>query len=360
VTDGSGVVPLPTNPLPLDSLGMWELAARLPEQLTTAVSDAERVDLGHLARRASSISNVVVLGMGGSGIAGDVLAAYAAGALSVPVGVVKSYEIPACVGPDSLVFAVSCSGGTEETLAAATASLAAGASLVVVSSGGPLAAVAEEAGAIWMRVPSGIPQPRAALGALSVPPLIVLEGLGLLKGVAQDVREAASALARCRGQLLGPDAMPGVIARRIGGTAPLVHGSPGLTGVAAARWKTQVNENAKAPAFWSLQPELCHNEIAGWGVNGDVTRQTITLVVLRHADEHPQVAARIAIVEERMLEVVADVIEVHAEGTSAMSRFFYHVLVGDLVSLHLAAAAGVDPGPVPVLGEIKGALRAGA
>ena len=109
-----------------------------------------------------------------------------------------------------------------------------------------------------------------------------------------------------------------------------------LGAVAAQRWKTQINENAKAPAFFAAQPELCHNEIVGWGQHGDVSRQVITLVTLRQSGEHPQVARRFDLISEIMLEVVADVVAVWAEGTGPLAQFFDLVLFGDFVSLHLA------------------------
>ena len=123
------------------------------------------------------------------------------------------------------------------------------------------------------------------------------------------------------------------LARRIGRTFPLVHGGGAIGATAAQRWKTQINENAKAPAFWSAQPELCHNEICGWGQHGDVTRQLITAGALRHDDEHPQVARRFELVGELIREVVADVIEVRAEGEGDLAQLLDLILVGDFVSL---------------------------
>jgi glucose/mannose-6-phosphate isomerase len=163
-------------------------------------------------------------------------------------------------------------------------------------------------------------------------------------------------LAQRRDQLVGPASPARELARKIDRTIPLLHGALGLGSVAASRWKTQVNENAKAPAFWSAQPELCHNEIVGWAQYGDMTRQVLTAIELRSGDDHPQVARRFDWVSEAMLEVVGDVLTVTAEGESPISRFFDLVLVGDFVSLHLADHDGVDPGPVPILGELKRAV----
>jgi glucose/mannose-6-phosphate isomerase len=338
------------SPLSVDSLSMWSVTAGLPEQIATALETASALDP---LPEADELDSVAVLGMGGSGIAGDVLAAAAWGASPVPVAVVKSYELPAWVGPRSLVFAVSCSGNTEETLATAEAALAAGASVVAVCGGGRLAELAHDHGAPVVPVPTEIPQPRAAIGAMSVPLLVTADRLGLVPGVADQLARSVEHLSHRRDQLVGPDGPARDIARRIGRTVPLVHGAQGLGSVAASRWKTQVNENAKTPAFWSAEPELCHNEICGWAQYGDLTRQAVTAIELRSPDDHPQVARRFSWVAAMLLEVVGDVIDVWAEGDSPIGRFFDLVLVGDFVSLHLAERDGVDPGPVPILSELK-------
>jgi glucose/mannose-6-phosphate isomerase len=341
---------------PVDSVGMWELTAHLPEQVRHAA--ALSGELGGLPV-GRAFRDVVVLGMGGSGIAGDVVVAVAADRLSIPAAVSKSYALPAWVGPDSLVFAISCSGNTEETVSAAAAAWDRGAAVVTVSSGGTLVEMAEAHGGAVVPVPSSIPQPRAAFGAMAVPPLLILERLGLLPGASALVADAVEQLQRRRDRLVEPASAAEAVARRIGRTFALVHGGPGLGTVAAQRWKTQINENAKSPAFSAAQPELCHNEIVGWGQHGDVSRQVITLVTLRQPGEHPQVARRFDLIAEIMLEVVADVVPVWAEGDGALAQFFDLVLFGDFVSLHLAGQEGVDPGPVPILVEIKERLAQG-
>ncbi|HLH28391.1 MAG TPA: SIS domain-containing protein, partial [Acidimicrobiales bacterium] len=203
------------------------------------------------------------------------------------------------------------------------------------------------------------PQPRAALGAMAVPPLVLLESIGLFPGAQQWVDEAVARLRRRRDELVGPDSVAEAAARRVGRTIPLVHGAGDLGAAAALRWKAQVNENAKSPAFYNVYPELCHNEVAGWGQLGDATRQLITLVNLRHNAEHPQVARRFDLVTEVLREVVADVVEVRAAGEGELVQLLDLVLVGDFVSLHLAGQEGIDPGPIPVLDEIKQRLAEG-
>lgn len=340
----------------LDTQGMFDAAASFPEQVEAAAEGARHVD-GLPARE--TIEHVVVLGMGGSGVAGDILVAAAGPFMAVPVVTVKSYELPAFVGEGSLVFAISFSGDTEETLEAATEAAMQGARLVAVTTGGELEKLAGGWGAPVIRVPEAIPQPRAALGAMAIPPMVVLEQIGLFPGAQQWIDLAVSQLQRRRDRLAREGNEAAHLARRIGRTIPLIYGGGPIGATAAQRWKTQVNENAKSPAFWAAQPELCHNEIAGWGQNGDVTRQVFTLVSLRHDSEHPQVTRRFELVHDLMREIVGGIEEVHAEGEGDLAQLLDLILFGDFVSLHLAAQEGLDPGPVPVLVDLKNRLREG-
>ena len=174
------------------------------------------------------------------------------------------------------------------------------------------------------------------------------------------VTAAASSSARRRDALLAPGAAAADLARRIGRTIPLVYGSTGTAAVAADWWKACVNLNAKAPAFAAAVPELTHGELAGWGQGGDVTRQTMSLVLLRHAGEAPRAADLFAAVRAATDEVMADVFEVRGEGDDDLARFIDLALLGSLVSLHLAGHEGVDPGPVPAVDEAQAEAEAGA
>jgi glucose/mannose-6-phosphate isomerase len=336
----------------LDSLDMFGLARAFPEQVAASVGAAASV-AG--LPPGDQIDNVIVLGMGGSGLAGDVVTAIGGPFVPVPMLVSKGYAPPSFVGPGTLCFAVSFSGETEETIEAAQAAAAAGARMVVVSVGGQLGELAPAWQAPHIPLPDDIPMPRAGLGALTVPMLLVLEQVGLFPGATSWIDAAVSRLRVRRDALVSGDLAPR-IARKIGRTVPLVFGAGPMGSVAAWRWKAQVNENAKAPAFAATIPELCHNEICGWGQHGDMSRQVFTLVELRHDEEHPQELRRFEMVREIMAEVVHDVVEVRAVGEGPLAQLFDLTLVGDFVSLHMAAQEGIDPGPVPALDDMKRAL----
>jgi glucose/mannose-6-phosphate isomerase len=224
---------------------------------------------------------------------------------------------------------------------------------VIVTSGGELAKLASGWGAPVVPVPADIPKPRAALGAMAIPPLVVLEQIGLFPGASQWIELGVAQMQRRRDELVKDGNIAQELARRVGRTIPLVHGGGAIGATAAQRWKTQVNENPNAPAFWSSQPELCHNEFQGWGQHGDITRQILTLVALRHDGEHPQVMRRFELVAEEMREVVAGVEEVHAEGDGELAQLLDLILIGDFVSLHMAFQEGIDPGPIDALDSLK-------
>ncbi|MFN2608712.1 MAG: bifunctional phosphoglucose/phosphomannose isomerase [Acidimicrobiales bacterium] len=341
----------------VDTQGMLDAVASLPEQVAEALAVPRSYDT--LPER-DDVEHVVVLGMGGSALAGEVLQAAAGPFLPVPLLVFRSYHVPAFVGEGTLVFAISFSGDTEETVEGATEAALQGARVVMVTAGGELRRLGESWGVPVIRVPEGIPQPRAALGAMAVPPMLLLEDIGLFPGASHWVDGAIEQLHARRDQLVRPDNLAVDLARRIGRTIPLFHGGGGLGAVAAHRWKTDVNENAKSPAFWNAQPELCHNEVAGWGQHGDVTRQALTLVGLRHDFEHPQVMHRFELTYQLLEEVMAGVEEVRAEGDGELAQLLDLILVGGFTTVHLALQEGIDPGPVPALDTIKQALATSA
>ncbi|MFZ4668700.1 MAG: bifunctional phosphoglucose/phosphomannose isomerase [Microthrixaceae bacterium] len=338
----------------LDTLDMLGAALGLPEQLESAQVSARAVDG---LPSGDGISSVVVMGMGGSGIGGDAAAAVLGPQSPVPIMVSKHYECPAFVGPDTLVFANSFSGNTEETLNAVGIAAERGARVVVVASGGRLVELAGQIGAPVVPVDTSIPMPRAGIGAVTVPLLVVLDRLGLVDDTAPMIASAVEQLRRRRDELSGDDNSATRLARRIGRTMPLVYGGGALGEVAGWRWKGQFNENCKVPSWCNRIPELTHNELCGWAQHGDVTRQVFTLLFLRHSSEAPNIGRRFDFVAESCDEVVAGIHSVTAQGDTPLAELFDLVLLGDLVTLHMAFNEGVDPGPVDILDQLKGWLR---
>jgi glucose/mannose-6-phosphate isomerase len=342
-----------TSPHYLDTLGIGEAAAGLPEQITAALATSADVLAASTLPDLGALRSVAIVGMGASGLAGDVAAAYGAPRAPVPIWAGHHSELPAFVGPYTLVIALSWSGTTGETVSAVAAALEAGAPAVVVTGGGALADLAAASGLTRFTLPPGLPAARTALGAMVVPVLLTLAHIGLIPEATPSLASTAAALARRRDALAASPGPAEEVARLIGRTIPLIYGASGLGAVAARRWKHQINLNAKTPAFCSVQPELSHDEVAGWGQHGDMTRQIFTLITLRQAGEPPAVARQFELANDITDEVMANILSVWAEGDDDLGRFFDHALFGDFVSLHLAGREGIDPGPTPVVDDLR-------
>lgn len=333
-----------------DPQGMLGVVAELPAQCR------EGYALGRGASglpSADGVTSIVFCGMGGSAIAGDVIRALAWDRLPIPVNVVRTPELPAHCGPDTLVFASSYSGDTAETVAMFDEAADRGCRLVAVASGGRLAERAE-ARAAFLRLPGGFAMPRAAFGLLSLAPLGALEAMGMVRGFGDELEDAAAALEGVLGAC-GPGAPTAgnpakALARAIGERTPVVWGADGIAAVAAVRWAAGFNENAKVPAVASAMPELDHNEIVGWSAGRGLP---FFLIALRHEGEHPEVSARFPLSMEIASSSGLETEEVWALGGSPLARLLCLVLRGDLSTTYLAIARGVDPMPIEAIARLK-------
>lgn len=322
---------------------------------------------------------VVVCGMGGSGIAGDVLAAVAGTACPVPVLTHRGYALPAWVGAADLVISVSCSGATEETLAATDEAVRRGARLLVVGAAdSPLEALAARGRGTFVAVAQGR-QPRATVWALSTPLVVAADALGLLSAGPAVVEATATRLEQvalsCRpdaDQFANPAKR---LALELSGTLPVLWGTSPLAGVAAYRFACQLNENAKTPAVWGVLPEANHNQVVTFdgpfaGATqpvADVFRDRVDdegselarmrLVLLRDSAEHSQVARRAAVSQELADERGIGVSTVRADGESAFERIASLVAMADWASAYLALLDGRDPTPVDAITSLKERIR---
>lgn len=305
---------------------------------------------------AHGVTSVAFCGMGGSAIAGDVIRALGAGRLRVPVSVVRSPVLPAFAGPDTLVVASSYSGNTAETLALFEAALERGCRLVALTSGGAVRRRADEAGVAVATIPDGF-VPRAAFGYLALASLGMLEAIGLIPSlepeVAEAIEELGAVIARSGPQVPSSENPAKALASRILGRTPVVWGGEGIAEVAALRWKAEINENAKTPAFSSALPELDHNEVEGWsGTHGE----RYAVIALRREGEHPEIAARFPLSMDVARSSGALVEEVWARGRSPLAQLLTLVLSGDLTSTYLAFARNVDPTEMETISRLKRAL----
>jgi len=337
----------------IDTQDFFSHLESFPEQVQLARKIGQAV--GRLPS-GEGLTSIAVLGMGGSGISGDVLRAVLGPDSPLFVVAIKGYELPAWVGPDTLVFAASYSGKTEETLQTFQAARSRGARIVVVSTEEMLGEVglgdARFANAV---VPKGL-QPRAALGYLSIPMLVIAERMGL-GSFENDILESVDLLERRRQEYWRESPMDQnpakQLAVRLAGTLPIVYGSEGICEVAAYRWKCQFNECAKTPSYHNSFSELGHNELAGWDQLAPLTKSALALIVLRHHDQDPRIAARIEASVAMIQSHFKFTHQVEASGVSRLSRLLDLVYLGDFTAAYLALAQGVDPGPIDAIEALK-------
>jgi glucose/mannose-6-phosphate isomerase len=353
-----------------DPSGMLRQVASSAAQVRTAVRAAQEADLSGLMAGGRPRA-IAVTGMGGSGIAGEVLAAVCGGGCPVQVTTVHDYRLPGWVGAADLVIAVSCSGSTEETLAAAEQAVRRGCRFLAVGgAGSPLASLAEQAHAPFIGVQSA-GMPRSTLWGLSIPLVVAAGRLGLIDVPAQAFESAAAELERVS-HLCRPDSEsfvnPGkALALELAGTLPMIWGTSPLAGVAAYRFGCQLNENSKYPAMVGVLPEANHNQVvtfdgpfspgAGFGLaDSGAPELPLRLVVLRDSDEHPQVARR----REESARLAGDrgigVSELAASGDGPLERLASLVQLIDYATVYLAIGSGIDPAPVAAIGDLKAAI----
>jgi glucose/mannose-6-phosphate isomerase len=351
----------PARVAELDASDMFGAVAGLPGQFRDGYEQARARVAGAFFGAFPVIppaapDGLVVCGMGGSAIGADLVLAALPG-LGVPATVVRGYGLPQWAGPETLVVVISFSGQTEESLACAAQARSRECAPVCVSSGGGLGAFAEGEGLPLVTIPGG-GQPRAAVGLLSTALLATLEAAGLCRDHAADVAATVTQL-DADNALLGPASADGqnpakTLARLLEKKLAVVYGA-GPTAPVARRWKGQVNENAKAPAFFNELPELDHNELMGWTSLPHVTQGTVALF-LHDPDEDARLTRRAELTarEYEALGVSAELVA--ARGDCALARLFSLVQLGDYVSCYLALLYGVDPTPVDAIQAFKAGL----
>jgi glucose/mannose-6-phosphate isomerase len=300
---------------------------------------------------------VVMAGMGGSAAGADLVAACAAQTLDIPILVHRGYGLPAAAGRDALVIATSYSGDTAEVTSAVEAALARQVPVVAITSGGTLGALAARRRLPCVTLPAGL-MPRMALGYLVFPALGGLAACGAAVASAADIDEAIAVVCK-QATDLGPTTGSEKneakrLARALGRRLPAVYGGP-LTGAAAYRWKTDLEENAKLLAVAGALPEMNHNEIEIW--RGPAARE-LHAVLLREDAEPPEIADRFTLVRELLGPAAGGVSEAWARGRGTLARLLSLVYLGQWVSFYAAMLREIDPWPVPVLTEVKQRLSA--
>jgi glucose/mannose-6-phosphate isomerase len=317
----------------------------IPDHLRDALWRVESARL-----EPSEAAGLMVCGMGGSAIGGDLAAAALGDRLTRPLLTVRGYGLPSWATPEWAVLCSSYSGNTEETLGCFAAAEALGVRRLVASTGGALVDAARDSGVPVIGLPGILPAPRTAVAYMLVCACEVAAAVGVAPRIHTEIDAAAAFLEQASA---GLQERAEEIVARLGSTIAVVTGAD-LTAPVARRWKTQINENAELPAFFSELPEADHNELCGWS-GGE-----LSTVMLEDRDQHPRERRRFELTAELIEESGAEAVRIETEGETRIARLLWATMLGDLVSLRIAEARGVDPLPVTAIEGLKVSLAGDA
>lgn len=324
---------------------MEKLIESFPQHILEAIKITENVQF---SRRETAIQHVLICGLGGSGIGGDLVTDLTAAEITVPIIVNKGYELPAFADADTLLILCSYSGNTEETLSCAEEAIRRGLKPVCIASGGKLKELATANGFDFIELPGGFP-PRTTLGFGSTILFYVLDSFGLIDlSVGEEMAAVSDFLAANQAAIKTESQ---ALAKKLGGKTVIAYAEDRIKSV-ALRLKQQINENAKSNCWINAIPELNHNELVGWRFKND----TLAALNLRTDYENPRNVLRFDFIKPTVADHVSTLYEVRAKGESLLQQYFYHVHFGDWLSYYMALEHGVDPVEVNVIDALKGHL----
>ncbi len=336
-----------------------------PKGMHTWIADFSKQaeDAVHIGKEATvklnpkGIRSIVLTGLGGSAIGGDLLRSYLADEMQMPFFVNRHYLLPEFVGKDTLVIVSSYSGNTEETISAHRDATKRRAKVLCISTGGETAAMAEKFKQPWIHIPPGL-SPRAALGYSFFPLLVMFSRLRLIPSKERDMKETIQLL-RTKSVLYAdpesPENAPLKLAERLKGMLPVVYAPAEHLDAVSLRWRGQFAENSKQLSSNHVLPEMNHNELVGWKVLPDLMKK-MHAIFLKDSGTHKRVAVREEITKQVVSQYAGGVTEVTSEGKSLLARIFSLIHFGDWVSLYLAILNNEDPEPVKVINYLKSEL----
>ncbi|MCK4904645.1 bifunctional phosphoglucose/phosphomannose isomerase [bacterium] len=339
-----------------DKFNMRKLLHEFPYQGEKMIELMKNVNI---PPEYKNVKNIIVSGLGGSSVGGDLLKNFLRDKINLPLMVNRSYTLPQWVGEDTLLICVSYSGNTEETLSAYKIAKEAKSKIIVISSGGELTALAKQDGFVCIPVPEVGISPRAALGYLFFPQLLVIKMLGFVDIEDSEFSEAIQTLKDLREEI-GIDIpkdknISKKLAEAIYQTIPLVYTTSDYFEGVGVRWKTQINENSKSPVYCELFSELNHNEIMGWE-GGKELLGKFSLILLRDKGEPERMQKRINITLAILKDKASQILEVQSRGNNLLSRILSLVYIGDYVSFYLAILNDVDPTEIKSILSLKEGL----
>ncbi len=322
---------------------------KLVLEFSTQLQEALIIAKNHRFKTAPrDFSNVVITGLGGSGIGGSIVQNYVFDKMKLPLLVNKDYFLPSFVDKNTLVIVCSYSGNTEETLMAMQQAIKIKATIVCITSGGQVAQLADKKGLDCILVPAGMP-PRACLGYSLVQILNTLANFGLIDNKFE--KEIAASIKQLKAEQKNIQKKAMTLAKKILGKLPIIYSAPAYEGV-AIRFRQQINENSKMLCWHAVIPEMNHNELVGW--RDDAKDKVV--IILRNEDDYERTQTRMEINKKVIKKHSPGIIEIYSEGNSYWEKAFYLIHLTDWISVDLADLRELDATEVKVIDFLKGSL----
>lgn len=324
------------------------------EGFTRQLGDALKIGQSlDLERPGSDIRNIVISGMGGSGIGANLVESLTFGRIPIPITVCKNYNIPQFVSPHTLFIACSYSGNTEETVAALNKALLKRAQVLAISSGGKLLDICKEYNLYYIQLPGGSESPRAMLAYNLMALLYVLYHTNLIG--AAFIKETENAIEFLDRGEKGIQSEAEIIAKKLKGKLPVIYCDSRLYAM-ALRFQQQLNENAKQMAHINTFPEMNHNELAGWKFP-EALMPILQPIFMYSDHDHERVEKRMEICREIFEKKSNPIIDIIGEGASLLEQYFYLIHLTDWISFYLSKENGVDPDINESVIYLKGELN---
>jgi glucose/mannose-6-phosphate isomerase len=336
----------------IDKSNMHDTIIQFPNQIKEAIEITKTAKINTVMK----VDNILITGMGGSGISGDIVSRFFRNKIDIPIVVNKEYDLPKWAKKDTLTLFFSYSGNTEETISAFKIAYQKKCNIITISSGGRLQELSEKRGVPHIVIPFGF-QPRAAVGYSIFISIMVLKRIGLItSNIEADIKECIAITENTiknNNKLIAEENnLSKQIAKRILNTIPQIYGW-GLYSPIATRWRQQLNENSKIIAREDILPESNHNDVVGWSFNPEVSKYFSCILFRDKDNESLHMRTRLNFIKKLFKDSTSNIIEIYPKGKSRLAKMIYIMYLGDFVSYYLAILRKIDPTPVDIIKVLK-------
>lgn len=341
--------------LEIDKSNMFDDLEKFPKQIIESKEIINNTTLEKIYK----IDNIIITGMGGSAISGDIIKTYLRNKINIPIYVNRQYDLPKWANKNTLLLVQSYSGNTEETISAFKNGFQKRCKTICISSGGKLEKLSKKREIPYIKIPSGY-QPRAATAYLLFTLLYSLEKIGIFDNLIQSeidetIKLSEEILKENKRDVPEEKNEAKKIAKKILGKIPIVYGW-GVYSPISLRWRQQFNENSKIISFSDEVSECNHNDLVGWSSNAEVSKKSICLLFRDKKEESIYLSKRLDFMKKLYSEVTNDVIEIEIKTEKRLAKMMYAMYLGDFISAYLAILRKVDPSSVDIIHELKNEL----